>query len=324
MKAFVCRELGPPEVLRFEEVPRAPLEPGEVRLRMRAAALNFPDILTIAGQYQHKPPLPYTPGIEGVGDVIEVADGVDQALMGQRLMLSGPGCFAEERVAEVTRTLPAPEALDDIHAAAFRVGYVTAYHCMLDRAALKTGEVALIHGATGGVGLAAVQLAKLNGATVIATGGSDEKLAVVKEHGADHVINYAGGGFREQVLELTGGNGADVIYDPVGGDVFDESLRCVAWRGRIVLVGFAEGRIPTIPANYALLKGCSIIGARAGEFGRREPAAGKAMNDELLRLANEGKIKPHVSHVLPLADTLKAMALMQQRKIVGKAVLTMA
>jgi NADPH2:quinone reductase len=305
-------------------MPQQALEPGQVRLRMRAAALNFPDILTIAGQYQHKPPLPYTPGIEGVGEVIEVGEGAAPALMGQRLLVSGPGCFAEERIADVARTWPAPAALDDVHAAAFMVGYATAYHCMLDRAALKPGEVVLIHGASGGVGLAAVQLAKLHEATVIATGGSDEKLAVVKQYGADHVINLSHGGFRDRVLELTGGNGADVIYDPVGGDVFDESLRAIAWRGRIVLVGFAEGRIPTVPANYALLKGCSVIGARAGEFRRREPAAGKAMSEELLKLANSGKIKPHVSHVLPLAETPRAMALMQQRKIVGKAVLTMA
>jgi NADPH2:quinone reductase len=323
MKAFVCHELGTPDVLQFEEMPHRELAPGQVRVRMHAAGLNFPDILTIAGKYQHKPALPYTPGIEGVGTVSETGDSVDPSFLGRRLLVHGPGCFAEELITDADRTWPAPAPLDDIKCAAFMVGYATAYHCMLDRGGLQAGETVLVHGATGGMGMAAVELAKLWGATVIATGGSDEKLAVVKQHGADHVLNYSDG-FRDRVLELTGGKGADVVYDPVGGDVFDESLRCISWRGRLVIVGFAQGRIPTVPANYALLKGCSIIGARAGEFRRREPAAGQAMGEDLLRLANEGKLVPHVSHVLPLAETLQAMTLMQQRKIVGKAVLSMA
>jgi NADPH2:quinone reductase len=323
MKAFVCRELGSPDILRFEDIPHRDLTQGQIRVRMRAAGLNFPDILTIAGKYQHKPPLPFTPGVEGVGVVTETGEGVPPSFLGQRLLVRGPGCFAEELITDADNTWPAPETLDDVKCAAFMVGYATAYHCMLDRGGLKAGETVLIHGATGGMGMAAVELAKLNGANVIATGGSDEKLALVRQHGADHVVNYTKG-FRDRVLELTDGRGADVIYDPVGGDVFDESLRCVNWRGRIVIVGFAAGRIPTIPANYALLKGCSIIGARAGEFRRREPAAGKAMSDELLRLAGAGKLNPHVSHVLPLAETVQAMTLMQERKVVGKAVLTMA
>ncbi len=202
------------------------------------------------------------------------------------------------------------------------VGYATAYHCLLDRGELKAGEVALIHGSTGGVGLPAIDLAKQAGATVIATGASDEKLAVAGQLGADHVINI-NGGFRDRVLELTDGRGADVVYDPVGGDVFDESMRCIAWRGRLVVVGFAAGRIPQLAVNRALLKGCSVVGARAGEFTRREPEAGRKMEQTLLQWAEEGRVRPHISHMLPLERAIEAFELIRQRKVVGKTVLRM-
>lgn len=323
MRAVVCRKLGPPEAVSLEDLPSPTVGPGQARVRVRACGINFPDVLMIAGKYQHKPELPFIPGMEAAGEVLEVADDVTSVAPGDRVIVRmRPGAFAEEVVTAAETLLPTPAPFDDIKAAAFIVAYGTADHCLIDRGGLQSGETALIHGATGGVGLAAVEMAKLKGARVIATGGSDEKLQVAREFGADHIVNYRDGGIREAVLDLTGGRGADVIYDPVGGDVFDQSLRCVAWRGRIVVVGFAEGRIPQIPANYALLKGCSIIGARAGEFRRREPEAGRRMERELLDLATAGKLHPHVSHTLPLERVVDGLQLVVDRKVVGKAVLT--
>lgn len=324
MKAIVCRELGPPSVLKLEDLPSPELASGAVRVRVRAAALNFPDVLMVAGGYQLKPDLPFIPGMEGCGEVVETAADVSDIAVGDRVIVRmRPGTFAEEVVLPAARALPAPSTFSDEEAAAFMVGYATAYHCLLDRGELKSGEVALIHGSTGGVGLPAIDLAKQAGATVIATGGSDEKLAKARELGADHVVNV-NDGLRDRVLDLTDGRGADVIYDPVGGDVFDESIRCIAWRGRLVVVGFAAGRIPELSVNRALLKGCSVVGARAGEFTRREPAAGKAMEQTLLHWAEEGRVRPHISHRLPLDRTIEAMELIRQRKVVGKVVLRMA
>ena len=324
MKAVVCRQLGPPSVLKVEELPAPEMVPGGVRVRMKAAALNFPDVLMVAGGYQLKPDLPFVPGMEGCGEVIEMADDVAGIDIGQRVIVRmRPGAFASEVVQQAGRVLPAPNAFSDEEAAAYMVGYATAYHCLLDRGALQAGEVALIHGATGGVGLPAIDLAKQAGATVIATGGSDEKLQVATRLGADHVINY-NHGFRERVLELTDGRGADVIYDSVGGDVFDESMRCIAWRGRLVVVGFAAGRIPQLAVNRALLRGCAVVGARAGEFTRREPEAGRAMERTLLEWAEAGRVRPHISHVLPLERAVEAFELIRDRKVVGKAVLRIA
>lgn len=323
MKAIVCRELGPPSVLTLEELPSPALMPGGVRVRVKAAALNFPDVLMVAGGYQLKPDLPFVPGMEGCGEVIEAADDVTDLVPGDRVIVRmRPGAFAEEVTLLASRALPAPSNFSDVEAAGYMVGYATAYHCLLDRGALKPGEVALIHGSTGGVGLPAIDLARQAGATVIATGASDEKLAKAKELGADHLINV-NDGFREKVLELTDGRGADVIYDPVGGDVFDESMRCIAWRGRLVVVGFAAGRIPELSVNRALLKGCSVVGARAGEFTRREPEAGRTMEQTLLQWAEEGRVRPHISHELPLERAVEAFELIRQRKVVGKAVLRM-
>ena len=323
MKAVVCRRLGPPDVLTIEDVPPPALGPGQARVRVRAAGVNFPDVLMVAGGYQHKPPLPFIVGMEAAGEVVEVADDVTGVAVGERVIARArPGAFAEQVVLAADALTPTPERFDDRQAAAFLVAYGTAWHCLIDRGRLKAGEVALIHGAAGGVGLAAVEVAKLKGATVIAAAGSDDKLAAVARYGADHLINYRDQDFREVVLGLTDGRGADVIYDPVGGDVFDQSLRCINWRGRIVIVGFAAGRIPQIPANYPLLKGAEIIGARAGEFRRREPEAGKAMEGELLRLAAAGQLNPHISHTLPLEQAVEALELIRSRQVIGKAVLT--
>jgi NADPH2:quinone reductase len=323
MKAAVCRELGPPQVVRIEDMPTPQAGPGQVRIKVAAASLNFPDVLMVAGGYQMKPPLPFIVGLECAGTVDQCGDGVTGVAVGDRVMVRvRPGAFAEYVLADAAAPLPTPDRFSDAEAAAFVVAYGTAWHCLLDRGGLQPGEVALIHGASGGVGLAAVELAKRKGARVIATGGSDDKLAVATRYGADHVINYRTGGFRDRVNELTDGRGADVIYDPVGGDVFDQSLRCVAWRGRIVIVGFADGRIPEIPANYPLLKGCAVIGARAGEFRRREPEAGRAMEADLLQMAQAGELNPHISHTLPLDQVVEAMELIRRREVVGKAVLT--
>ncbi len=324
MKAIVCRELGPLSVLRLEDVPEPDLGAGQVRLKVNATGINFADILTVEGSYQHKPPLPFIAGFETAGEVIEVGESVGNVALGDRVMAGvRPGGFAEQAVVDARAVLPTPEKFDDITAAAFRVGYNTAYHCLLHRGQLKAGEWALIHSATGGVGLAAVELAKLHGAKIIATGGDDTKLAVARDYGADHVINYRNGEFRDQVKEITGGRGVDVVYDSVGGDVFDQSLRCMAWHGRLVVVGFTSGRIPTLSANYALIKGLSIIGCRAGEFRRNDPEGGARMDKDLLGLANGGKLHPHVSHVVPLERAVEGMQLLLDRKVIGKAVVTM-
>lgn len=315
--------MGPPQVLRLEHVDPPDMGPGQVRVAIRAAGINFPDVLMVAGGYQHKPPLPFVPGMEAAGEVIEAADDVEQWRSGDRVILRlRPGTFAEQAVVKPEQLLPLPAAYSFVQGAAFAVGNLTAYHALVDRGRLQAGETALIHGASGGVGMAAVKLAKLLGADVIATGGSDVKLAVVKAAGADHVINIAAGGFRDTVKALTGGAGADVIYDPVGGDVFDESLRCINWGGRLLVVGFADGRIPEIPVNYPLLKGCTVIGLRAGEHARRDPAGGRRNVETLLRHAEAGELAPHVHDVLPLARTVDAMQMIIDRQVVGKLVLS--
>ncbi len=323
MRAIVCRELGPPSVLRLEEWPEPDMGPGQARVKINAAGINFPDILTVEGSYQHKPTLPFIAGFETAGEVIEVARDVQTFAPGDRvLMRTRPGGFAEQAVVEAHTLLPTPSNFDDVTAAAFLVAYVTAHHCLLQRGRLQAGEWVLIHGATGGVGLAAVEIAKLHGARIIATGGDDDKLMVARDYGADHVINYRQGEFRGRVKEITGGAGVDLVYDPVGGDVFDQSLRCMAWHGRLVVIGFTSGRIPQLSVNYALIKGLSIIGCRAGEARRHDPEAGEQELQELLAMANAGKLHPYVSHVLPLERAVEGMQLLLDRKVIGKAVLT--
>ena len=325
MRAIVCRELGPPSVLRLEELPDPPMGPGQARIKINAAGINFPDILTVEGVYQHRPPLPFIAGFEAAGVVLETADNVTNVKPGDRVM-SGtrPGGFAEQAVVDADTLLPTPEPFDDVTAAAFRVTYITAYHCLLQRGGLQAGEWVLINGATGGVGLAAVEVAKIHGAKIIATGGDDGKLEVVRKYGADHVINYQNGPFRDQVKEITGGNGVNLVYDPVGGDVFDQSLRCMAWHGRLVVVGFTSGRIPEMSMNYALIKGLSIIGCRAGEARRNDRVKGDQELVDVLALANAGKLNPYVSNVLPFESAIEGMHLLMNRKVIGKVVLTMA
>ncbi|HUN51483.1 MAG TPA: NADPH:quinone oxidoreductase family protein [Candidatus Sulfotelmatobacter sp.] len=322
VRRIVCRELAGPEAMRLEEVPAPPLGPGQVRVAVRAAGVNFPDILMTYGKYQLRPPLPFTPGVEAAGDVVECAADVSGVRVGDQVITKHRvGGYTDEIVLAAADTHPLPPGFDYAEGACFMVGYHTAYHGLVQRGQVGPGQVLLVHGAAGGVGLGAVEIGKLLGATVIATGSRDDKLAVVKARGADHVINYVSDNFRERVKELTDGRGADVIYDPVGGDVFDESLRCIAWNGRLLVVGFAGGRIPAAPANLALLKGCAVVGVRAGEFGRRNPAAAKANQRALLDWAAAGKLKPHISHRLPLERFAEAMAVLSDRKAVGRVAL---
>jgi len=313
--------------LEMADLPLPEPGPGEVRVRLQAASVNFPDLLMLQGKYQFRPPLPFAPGLEGSGIVEALGPGTDPSWAKRPVIVGARfGCYAEAICVPAQTLRAMPNGFSYPQAAAFGTAFLTAYVALVRRGHLQAGETLLVHGASGGVGLAAVVLGKLLGATVIATGGQDGKLAAVTEAGADHVINYTKadgslGGFRTAVKDLTGGRGADVIFDPVGGDVFDESTHCIAWGGRLLVIGFAGGRISNIDVNWPLIKGYSIVGVRAGEFGRRDPAAGQENLDALNRLANEGKLIPHIHAILPLAQANEAQALLADRKVVGKVVL---
>ncbi|MDZ4870288.1 MAG: NADPH:quinone oxidoreductase family protein [Alphaproteobacteria bacterium] len=295
---------------------------GELKVRLRAASVNFPDILMVQGKYQLKPELPFSPGMEGAGDVVAVGDGVARVKMGDKVVFGSRfGCYAEEIVVPEAAVRALPRGFDYAKGAAYPAAYLTAYVGLVRRGTLLAGETLLVHGAAGGVGLAAVDLGKLLGATVIATASSDEKRAFLTSYGADHVLPSSG--FREAVKDLTQGRGADVIYDPVGGDVFDESVRCIAFGGRLLVIGFTSGRIPTVSVNMPLIKGFSVVGVRAGEYGRQFPAKGVENIRAIDAWAAEGKIRPHVCAALPLERALEAMAMLQNRKVIGKVVLTM-
>lgn len=303
--------------------------PGEVQVALRAAAVNFPDLLMIQGKYQFKPPLPFAPGSEAAGDVIATGPGVTEHREGDAVIVSPSfGCFSDTINVEVAAVQPKPAGMSYGAAASFQTAYLTAWVALTCRGHLQPGESLLVHGATGGVGLAAVDLGKHLGATVIATGGRDDKLAVVAGRGADHTINYTMadggmGGFRDEVKALTGGRGANVIYDPVGGNVFDESMRCVAIDGRILVIGFTSGRWPQAPVNLILIKQVSVIGVRAGEYGRTYPERGEENRRAIMDLANNGHISPYVSHALPLDDAVAAMQVLETRNVIGKCIVTM-
>jgi NADPH2:quinone reductase len=319
MKAVVCREIADDiGTLRIENVELPPLGAGQVRVRMRAAAVNFPDILTVQGKYQHKPALPFVPGTEGAGDVIAMGAGVTNVNVGDRVIVSGLGCFAEEIQVAAAAVRPIPGSADFATAAGFTAAYLTAYVGLVRRAQMAKGEWLLVHGAAGGVGLAAVDLGKTLGARVIATASTEEKRAFLKSYGADHVLPSSG--FRERVKALSGGAGADVIYDPVGGDVFDESMRCIAFDGRLLIVGFTSGRIPTVPVNIPLIKGFSVMGMRAGEYGRKFPAKGRENIAALDTMLADGKLHPHVCKRFPLSQAVDAMRMLQDRKAIGKVI----
>lgn len=325
MKAVVCRAYGPPESLELADLPLPKLGENDVHVRVRAAGVNFPDLLIIQGKYQFKPPFPFAPGAECAGDVLAVGAAVKHVKPGDRVMaMTGHGAFAEEVICPAHKVLAFPAEMDYATAASMGLTYGTSAYALMQRAELKAGEWLLVHGASGGVGLSAVEIGKAMGARVIGTGGDDEKLKVAAEHGCDHVINYVKGEFKERVKELTGGKGADVIYDAVGGDAFDQSLRCINWNGRLLVIGFASGRIPSAPANLPLLKNCSIVGVFWGAWVEREPEGNRKNFELLFRWWKDGKIKPHISHRFPLARAADALNAVAQRKVTGKAILEVA
>jgi len=323
MKAVLCKQFGPPESLVIEDLPSPKAGPGEVVVSVRAASLNFPDVLIIQNKYQFKPPLPFSPGSEMAGTIKEVGDGVKGVKPGERVIaFTTFGAFAEEVKLEAARLVPIPEGMDFNSAAAFLLTYGTSDHALRDRGGLKAGETLLVLGAAGGVGLAAIEIGKALGAKVLACASGADKLEVCAQHGADAGINYATEDLRGRIKALTDGKGVDVVYDAVGGPYTEPALRATAWRGRLLVVGFAAGDIPRIPLNLALLKGCSIVGVFWGDFARREPKAFAASIAQLGAWFREGKLKPHVSQTFPLAQAAQALKLMAARKVKGKVVLT--
>src|ERR1700730_11079453 len=319
-KAVVCRELGPPERLRLETFASPPLKPGEVRVAIHAAGINFPDILMAAGEYQLKPELPFTPGVEAAGEVVEV-DGAAGVAVGDRVIVKmRHGAYADEAVVAPSQLTPLPSTFDYAEGATFLAAHGTAYHALIDRGRLRPGEVLLVHGAGGGVGLAAVEIGKMLGATVIAAASSEEKLAVAQARGADHLVLYRTEPFRDAVKRITDGRGADVVFDPVGCEIFENSMRCIAWGARILVVGFTGG-IGLARTNLLLIKGASVLGVRAGEAARRNPTLGEARLKALSEWAEAEKVRPNVSHRLPLEDYAKAMRLLVERKAIGRVAL---
>ena len=323
MRALVCRQFGPPETLVLEDLPSPRPAAGEAVIAVKAASLNFPDVLIIQDKYQVKPPLPFVPGSEAAGIVTAVGEGVTSVGPGDAVMaFTTYGAFAQEVKTEARRLLPLPKGMDFATAAAFGLTYATSDFALRDRAALEAGETVLVLGAAGGVGLAAIEIAKTLGARVIACASSADKLTVCRQHGADDTINYASEDLRERIKQITGGRGVDVVYDAVGGPYTELALRSIAWRGRLLVVGFASGEIPKIPLNLTLLKGCSIVGVFWGDFTKREP---ERFAESMARLAawfEDGTIKPHISARLPLERAREALQMMASRQVTGKVVIT--
>jgi NADPH2:quinone reductase len=322
MKAVLCKQFGPPESLVVEDVPSPRPGPGEAVIAVKAASVNFPDVLIIQNKYQFKPPLPFSPGSELAGVVKEVGAGVTAFKPGDQVIaFTTYGAFAEEAKTEAVRLLPLPKGMSFESGAAFILTYGTSDHALRDRAGLRAGETLLVLGAAGGVGLAAIDIGKALGARVIACASSEDKLAVCREHGADATINYAAEDLRERIKALTEGRGVDVVYDAVGGAYSEPAFRSMAWRGRLLVVGFAAGDIPKLPLNLALLKGASIVGVFWGDFARREPERFAESARQLARWYGEGRLRPHVSQTFPLEKAAEALKLMAARKVKGKVVL---
>jgi NADPH2:quinone reductase len=323
MKAVLCKQYGPPESLAFEELPSPRPGPGEVVVAVKAASVNFPDVLIIQNRYQFKPPLPFSPGSELAGVVKDVGPEVSGWKAGDKVMaFTTYGAFAEEAKTEAARLVPLPEGMDFVTGAAFLLTYGTFDHALRDRGGLKAGETLLVLGAAGGVGLAAIQIARALGARVIACASSEDKLAVCRAEGADFTINYESEDLRERVKALTDGRGVDVVYDAVGGAYTEPAFRSLAWRGRLLVVGFAAGEIPKLPLNLPLLKGAAVVGVFWGDFARREPRAFAESVRQLGSWFREGKLRPHVSQTFPLEEAAEALNLMAARQVKGKVVLT--
>lgn len=322
MKAVLCKAYGPPESLMIEDIASPRPEKGQVVVAVKACGVDFPDTLIIQGKYQFKPPMPFSPGGEVAGVVKEVGEGVSGIKPGDRVIaFTGWGGFAEEVVVDANRLIPMPSGVDFPTAAAFLMTYATAYHALKDRAHLKPGEKLLVLGAAGGVGLAAVELGKLMGAHVIAAASSARKLEVCRQYGASEVINYADEDLKERVKLLTGGNGVDVAFDPVGGIYSEAVLRGMAWDGRFLVIGFAAGEIPRVPLNLPLLKGCSIVGVFWGAFAERDPSGNQENTRQLLTWLAGGKLKPHISASYPLDQAARALYDIMNRRVIGKVVL---
>ncbi|MDB4968196.1 MAG: NADPH:quinone oxidoreductase [Myxococcales bacterium] len=322
MRAVVCKTFGSPEELVVEELPSLSASSGQAVVRVRACGVNFPDTLIIAGKYQFRPEPPFSPGGEVAGEVASVGEGVTNVKVGDRVIALMPwGGYAEEVVTDAARLVPIPDGVDFVQAAATLTTYGTTYYALADRAAMQKGERLLVLGAAGGVGLAAVQLGKLMGARVIAAASSPDKLEICRANGADDLIDYAADDLKERVKAVTGGAGADVVYDPVGGKYSEAALRATAWNGRLLVVGFAAGEIPKIPLNLTLLKGAAILGVFWGQFTMREPARALAQFQQLLAWVAEGKLSPHIHATPPLAEAPAALRTLLDRKVQGKIVL---
>jgi NADPH2:quinone reductase len=321
MKAIICSEYGMPSSLKLLDVGTPKIDDGDVLIDVRACGVNFPDVLIIQNKYQVKPPLPFSPGGEVAGVVTAVGLKVKQVKPGDRVLaLCGYGGFAEQVAVSSKRVFPIPAGMDFLNASCTLYTYGTSFHALKDRGSLKAGETLLVLGAAGGVGLAAVELGKVMGATVIAAASSDEKLEACKQKGADHVINYSEEDLRERVRQITNDKGVDVVYDPVGGDLAEPALRSMAWKGRYLVVGFASGKIQQVPANLPLLKGCSVNGVFWGSFAEREPQKSLENFGTLLSWINEGRIKQRIDKVYALAETARALEDLLNRKVIGKAV----
>jgi NADPH:quinone reductase len=322
MRALVVEKLAPDYGgCVVKDIPTPEPGPGQVRIKVRAAAVNFPDLMQTRGEHQHKPEVPFVGGMELAGEVDALGEGVAGFELGDPVCSGGRGGFAEYAILPAATLRRKPATLTFGEAAGYPVAYLTAYVAFSRIGNVQPGEWVLVHGAAGGVGLAAVDYAKLLGAKVIAASASDDKLAVIaREYDVDATVNVTRG-FRERVKDLTGGKGADVIYDPVGGDVFDESIRCITFGGRILSIGFTSGRLPTLPVNIALIKGFSVHGVRAGEYGRQFPERGAENNEAIWKLAEEGKVKPRVDREYPLSEWREAFETLAQRKVVGKTII---
>ncbi len=322
MKAIQCAEWGPPSRLRLVELADPKPKPGEVRVRVGAAGVNYPDALIVQKKYQVQPPLPFTPGAEVAGEIDAVGEGVTDRKVGQRVVaFVGLGGFAEKACTDARRTIPLPPGVSDEVAAGFTLTYATSQHALAQRAQLKAGETLLVLGAAGGVGLAAIELGKLAGARVIAAASTDEKLAACHAAGADALVNYSSLDLRDAIRTLTDGKGVDVVYDPVGGAYTEPALRSIAWRGRLLVIGFAGGEIPKIPANLLLLREVSAVGVYWGEFAQRDPAGNARLIGELMTWLAQGRLKPKVSHAYALAEAAHALEELLQRRAIGKLVL---
>lgn len=324
MKAVLCKEFGTPDKLVVEEVESPNVTGGEVRIRVRACGVNFPDVLMIQGLYQMKPPFPFSPGLEVSGDVIEVGADVDNVKVGDRVIGTMMyGGFAEEVVIPAVMALPMPDSMSYEHGAGFPLVYGTSHVALAHRGKLQAGETLLVLGAAGGVGLTAVELGKLMGAKVIAAASTPEKLTLTQTYGADEIIQYTTENLRDRVKELTNGQGANVIYDPVGGDMFDMAVRRIAWEGRYLVIGFASGRIPELPANIPLLKNSSIVGVFWGAYLMNDPSVIMKSFQQLLGWYAEGKLKPHIHKTFSMENASSALLELMERRAMGKVLVTM-